>query len=91
MDKVEIIEEEERASVTEHPIFELGLKKKRIMRSNSSQAQQHREFTVAPQSRRPRIISQEALNAFAYGAMSNPTLYAPARTHIPPPAYDHII
>ena len=37
--------------------------------------------------RSPRIISQGALSAFAYGAMSNPPLYSSARANITPPAY----
>ena len=41
LDKLEIIkEEEETTAVLEQPSFRLGLKKKRIMRSNSSQANQ---------------------------------------------------
>ena len=60
------------------------------MRSNINQTKQQKQFTPVPPSRSPRIISQVALNAFAYGAMSNPRLYSIARADIPPLSYDPI-
>ena len=87
---METIEEEKEVAPAEQPSFGLGLKKKMITRSNSSLTNQEWEFTPAPASRHPRIISQEALNAFAYAAMSNPPLYSSARANIPPPLYDPI-
>ena len=94
MDKLEIIEDfedEEEGFKKEQPNIGLGLKEMtRNTRSNSSQTKQQRSFTPAPLSRSPIIIIQEALNVFAYGAMSNPPLLSTARTDIPPPSYDPI-
>ena len=53
LDKLEIIEEEEELAPEEQPSFGLGLKKKRITRSNSSLANQEWEFTPGPPSRSP--------------------------------------
>ena len=36
------------------------------------------------------MISQEALNAFSYGVMSNPPKYSTSRAAIPPPTYEPI-
>ena len=82
LNKLGIIEEEEEASIVEQPSFGLGLKKRMMTRSNSSQANQQQEFTPSSPSRSPRIISQEALNTIAYGAMSSPPLYLPARENL---------
>ena len=90
LNKFEIIEKEEEVEPTEQPSFGLGLKKRGITRSSNNLANQEREFTPGPPSRSPRIISQEALNAWAYIAMSNPPLYSPARANIPPPSYNSI-
>ena len=90
LNKLEIIEEETEIETTEQPSFGLGLKKRRIARSSNSLANQEREFTPGLPSRSPRIISQEALNAWTYGAMSNLPLYSPVRENIPPPLYDPI-
>ena len=75
LDKVEIIEEEEGASATEQPHFGLGLQEKRITRSVSSQAKQQREFTLAPPTRSPGVLSQEALNVFVSQEALNVFVY----------------
>ena len=60
------------------------------MRSNINQTKQQRAFTPASPSRSPRIIIQEVLNVFAYGAMNSPPIFLTARAAIPPLSYEPI-
>ena len=81
----------EESFIVEEKKFGLGLtSQKRTTRSNAKQTIKRRAYMLIPPSRSPRLISQEALNAFAYGAMSNPPAYSPARSGIPPPSYEPI-
>ena len=78
LDKLEIVEaiqDKEEAAKGEQSNFGLRLKKQtRNTGSNSNQTKQQRAFTPALPLRSPRIISQEALNAFAHGVIGNPPL-----------------
>ena len=75
----------------QHPSLEqqeqqYGLGLNRTMRDRNVFAPKSKNvFEPIPQFRSPKFITQEALNMFAFKAMTDPSLYSSARMHIDPP------